>query len=232
MRPNIATGFQNAALFLPKLKTNTNTRASLFNTLKTLKMKFSFSPKLSQEIKMESYKEKIFETLAGFACLFENEPSVERLQAYTEELAKYSPEKLTQTFNELKKTADRFPSLSQIIKIIDPIADEKDQANELAGEIIDCISRLGSYNADEVKKKVGDIGWFAIERFGGWSQLCQINYDQMGTARAQLRDICKMAIKLNKKDPGQLQLTYTERRSSSKLKKLIQCFDEKQVEKN
>lgn len=73
----------------------------------------------------------------------------------------------------------------------------KDDANAIAGNIIDAISRFGSYNAIKAKEFLGDKAWRLIDMSGGWSVLCDIENDQIPAWRAQLRDLAES---LEKKD--------------------------------
>lgn len=165
-----------------------------------------------------TYKAQIYDLLTKFSEFFEVQPTSARLQAYTEELSKYDPEILKKAFDEIKRTCDRFPSLAAILRIIDPKADPKNEANELAGEIINCISRFGYTSPGEVKKTVGETGWFAIERFGGWENVCKTSMGDLSMVRAQLRDMCLMAKGVEER--GHIEMEFIERQRLKNINKL------------
>ncbi len=64
------------------------------------------------------------------------------------------------------------------------------QAREIAARICGAIPKYGWCNSNEARAFIGEIGWLAIERQGGWRYLCE-NMGiaiQPGTFQAQIRD--------------------------------------------
>jgi hypothetical protein len=92
-----------------------------------------------------------------------------------------------------------FPLPAQIIKLIAPEATNEDLAKEAAARVIQAVTRFGWPNPDEARNFIGTLGWRAVERFGGWSTICQslgvtVSPD---TFYAQIRDLCRSTRELS-----------------------------------
>lgn len=169
--------------------------------------------------KMDS-KELIFEQLKRLAACFDQEVTTVRLQVYTEELCNCNLVELTKALKGCVRTCNRFPSLKEILEKINPVNNPRDEANEMAGAIISCIRDFGRYRVEEVYSFLGPTGQMAIERFGGWELICNTEEDDLGTIRAQLRDLCLSVFNLADKAPKQNALPFQKRRITS----LGNCF--------
>ena len=142
---------------------------------------------------MENKKKAIFECLRKMAHLFNGDVTQEKLDAYTVFLEPFTVDQLSLAFKQIVKTNKFFPSMSEIIDILDPKETPIDQANEFSGKIIESISRFGRDNQKDAKAYVGEIAWEAVESFG-WGNLCMIENKQITIIRAQIRDYCKGVI--------------------------------------
>ena len=129
-------------------------------------------------------------------------------------LKKYNANNICMALDRLFWKLKFFPDASEIAKEIEP--DEKDNANEMAGAILDAATRYSEIDASNAKKELGDIAWYAVEQFGGWDVLCRLEYDQLGTARAQLRDLCKSVNNNINKNPDHYKLIFSQRRNQLK----------------
>ena len=90
-----------------------------------------------------------------------------------------------------------FPDISDILKIVDPKLSESDNANEIAGSIIESIARFGRNRGDEVRAEIGETAWHCVKRFGGWKEICNVEQSQLNTLRAQLREMSKASVKIS-----------------------------------
>lgn len=147
---------------------------------------------------MNNNNAKIFEALQKMAVLFDGRVSEERLIGYTNFLTAYTPDEITQALREIVLTCDRFPTIKQIRSILEPELDSNQMAIDIAGTIISCISRFGIPWGEDAKKAIGEIGWQAVESYGGWTELCKISNDEVGIANAQLRELCKVKLQRKK----------------------------------
>lgn len=90
------------------------------------------------------------------------------------------------------KGLSKIPSVGDILEaagIKEPSA--VDDAHQILGRIFEAASKFGGYQAERAANYIGELGWVAVQRFGGWDAFCMIEEDDFGTARAQLRDIIK-----------------------------------------
>jgi hypothetical protein len=171
------------------------------------------------------YQEALYDALMKFGVLFEKVPSPERIQAYVEELKKYSPEQVSSALKQLKVEARYFPSLSEIIERINPPLSENDHANEMMGAIIDSLTKFGQYQAEEAKKHLGPEAWFVVERIGGWHSLCMATYDELNSMRAQVREMAKAAKKIISRPAEAAVLPYQK----TSTKRLGELFDNQEL---
>lgn len=101
-------------------------------------------------------------------------------------------------FRSTDKTL-RFPVPAQIIAIARPQADNDSLAQEAAARVIQAIGNFGWTNPEEARAFVGELGWRAVTRFGGWQYICEnvgaeINQQ---TIFAQVRDLSRATLKLD-----------------------------------
>lgn len=141
---------------------------------------------------------QIYEVLKKVAVLFDGKVSEERLTGYTNYLSDYTPREIGQALKEVVLTCDRWPTINQLRKILEPELDANQVAIDLAGTIISCISRFGAPWGEDAKKAIGEIGWEAVESYGGWRELCKISNDETRIANAQLRELCKVKLQRKK----------------------------------
>lgn len=92
----------------------------------------------------------------------------------------------------------RFPMPSTIRELICPSAEPRALAIEAATRAIAAVSKFGWPAPHEAREYIGELGWRAVERIGGWVYLCE-NLGvtlQVTTLQAQIRDACEATIKL------------------------------------
>lgn len=91
---------------------------------------------------------------------------------------------------------NRFPMPADIRAKIMPELSTKDNAIDAVNAAIACVSKFGYTNAEAAKNKMGDLAWEAVQRFGGWKQLCEtLSFDNEGIIRAQLRELTEVVFK-------------------------------------
>ncbi len=88
----------------------------------------------------------------------------------------------------------RFPLPADIREAVGAHVDKKTIAVDSSSRIVESVSKFGLYQARAARAHIGELGWRAVERMGGWENLCA----HLGTralpitmAQAQLRDICE-----------------------------------------
>lgn len=89
-----------------------------------------------------------------------------------------------------------FPLPAQIRAMINPEVDADAAAKEIAARIAGAIVKFGYNNSSEAKFYIGDIGWSVVQRFGGWTYLCQNHGSNIDPTAfmAQARELAKGAI--------------------------------------
>ena len=171
-------------------------------------------------------KEIIFEALRRLAIIKGQDITSERIELYCEILEQYPLNKTCDAIKTFVLKKSNFPDLPDIIAIIEPTLDIRDVANEMAGEIINAILKFGATNLADAKICLGDLAWYVVERSGGWGILCLTEIDNLGTLRAQLRDMSKMAIAKYKIDPNITRVSYNEKEKKPGMKRLGECISQ------
>lgn len=85
-----------------------------------------------------------------------------------------------------------WPKASDIRAIVDVYSDTSSSGKLIAASILEAVSLYGYSNSNKAKSHIGDLGWKAVSKFGGWEYLCNnlgVNIN-VGTFNAQIREIC------------------------------------------
>jgi hypothetical protein len=145
-------------------------------------------------------KERIYDELTNLSMVMGQKQEEKRIMLYTEELALFDFNSVIKSIREMRRTSKFFPSLAEIIENIKTGGVPIDEvAVQIANEIIECISKFGPYQLEEVKAYLGDR-WGVVERSGGWTNLCNITYDEIPSTKAQLRELAKSYLNRSKRE--------------------------------
>lgn len=92
--------------------------------------------------------------------------------------------------------SNRFPLPNDLIKIINPIVDNKSQAIEAASRIVEAVGTFGWPNQTAARDYIGELGWRVVERIGGWQYICENLGTELnlGTFTAQARDLANATL--------------------------------------
>ena len=88
------------------------------------------------------------------------------------------------------------PMPGEIKNFLNPLVSEDGQARQIAAKVQGAVVKFGYTNGKDAKEFIGDIGWAIVERFGGWSYICQ----NLGTGidvnafQAQVRELAKSQV--------------------------------------
>lgn len=102
------------------------------------------------------------------------------------------------------KKARQFPLPIDVREEIQPPIDDDTLAREAAARIAKAIPKYGfqsSAMCREAREFIGELGWAAVERSGGWRYVCEHHGTRLlpaTTFHAQVRDICNAQVKLAK----------------------------------
>lgn len=149
------------------------------------------------------HKQEIFNQLIFLSSLY---PSAKiessSLHAMTELLSReFTIEQIKNGISRASKKCKFFPSYAEIYETINPTINVKDEANELVGVIFEAVRTRDYTDLD-------GVAHLAIERFGGAKVIGMIEYDQMATARAQMRDIIQSILAMKDRNPELERLDY------------------------
>lgn len=94
---------------------------------------------------------------------------------------------------------NRFPLPNDLVKIMRPTIDNKNQAIEAASRIIEAVGTFGWPNPEQAKSFIGELGWRVVERIGGWKYICENlgTTFNLGTFTAQARDLANSTLERN-----------------------------------
>jgi len=117
------------------------------------------------------------------------------LKIYMGELEKIGWQKAAKALEDSFRDLRRFPTCVEILEKAGHMEpDSDDQANLMAGTILECASTFGGYQEANARARMGDLAWEVVRRFGGWDVLCMLEIDELGAARAQLRDLARSVV--------------------------------------
>jgi hypothetical protein len=120
------------------------------------------------------------------------------LNLYDEALSPLGYERICSAINHViirRKSRDPFPSIQEIRSIIVPEKKPDHEAVEAAARIIQAVSKFGWCNGFQARQFIGELGWRLVERFGGWTQLCEsMTRDNVAALQAQFRNLAKAQI--------------------------------------
>ena len=102
----------------------------------------------------------------------------------------------------------KFPSIVEIrsrLGFTNKEPDDEAKARLLAQKVVDGIGKFGWPNQLDAEKWFGPVEWEIITRYLPWSQICDVETDQLPTFLAQFREFSK-AYMHNKKYEAHLAL--------------------------
>ena len=134
-------------------------------------------------------KNKILKLIYVLAELCEKDISDDLALMYYKALESYPETNVTKVLTHMVAKRTRFPALAEIIELLDPKPDQKDDAAEAANLIWSAISKFGSPNSKQARDFMGSLAWEVVERMGGWTNLCQLSLSDRGTFVAQAREL-------------------------------------------
>ena len=142
--------------------------------------------------------------LVKLAAYYEKILTDEQIEIYSKQLFEYL------TIEQLSKACkvyidnpknEFFPRpISKLIAIVSNPYESIDFAVEISSRVIESVSKFGWTGEFKARQHVGDHGWLAIERLGGWQYLCEnlgvtLN---LTTTQAQIREMIKSNLEISK----------------------------------
>lgn len=143
---------------------------------------------------------KFIDTLKAIVPMGAPEFDSHQLSAWYMAFQQFDAQKLFALFPQLSATCERFPSIKQILDLLDPKPDADAEARGIADRIYGAMSRWGSLRSkqDAIRDHIGPVGWRVVQECGGWLALCEIcTLDNAATLKAQWRESAKALLALD-----------------------------------
>jgi hypothetical protein len=107
-----------------------------------------------------------------------------------EDLADLPFERVYATLQAWGRTSSEFPHPAKIREKLMPAENDLDDGRDIASKVIGAVAKFGSYQAQNAKDYIGEIGWECVKRMGGWATLCsEVTEENKGITFAQIRDL-------------------------------------------
>jgi hypothetical protein len=138
---------------------------------------------------------KLTQLFAMYAAYYRVRLDDQVLRMYAEDLSDLELSDVRQALDFYRKNPKNrvMPLPANVRGEIAPEIDPDSAAREIASRITLAISQRGSWQSNEARQDVGEIGWEVVRRFGGWQYVCEqvgVTLDP-GTFTAQTRDLAK-----------------------------------------
>jgi hypothetical protein len=154
----------------------------------------------------QKFKKDIFEALKKLAVIKRTDVTSDCLFFMSEELSNYQPSEVVGAIEKCLREKKFFPDISEILEIISPPLSESEEALMLANQVIELCSNCSRFISEkEIIERVGEKGLRMINFFG-LDYLIRMEYDQINTVRAQLRESAKSIMKSER--PPMKELTH------------------------
>lgn len=140
--------------------------------------------------------------LIDMAKFYSYELESRQLEMYVSVLNQFPQEAVLKAgrdyVHNLKNTKFPIPPHSIMSEFLPKEASPEHLAKEAAGRILQAISKFGWPNPNDAKAFIGELGWRAVERFGGWFRVCSDLGVSLSpdTFYAQARDLCRSTLEL------------------------------------
>jgi hypothetical protein len=120
--------------------------------------------------------------------------SPNQIKMYVEDLSDLSPDELLSAVHEYRNKPENewFPFPAKLKALARPTITDEQNSIDAVSRIIQAIGKYGPYQNDKAKEFIGELGWFIVQRDGGWQNVCQnFTEENMGQFRAQWREMGK-----------------------------------------
>jgi len=175
----------------------------------------------------------IAKMLIDMAKFYSYELEQRQLEMYVEVLEQFPQDMVLNSgrdyVKDLKNSRFPIPPHTIIKNHLPQQASNEDLAKEAAARTLNAVSKFGWSNQGEAKAYIGELGWRAVSRFGGWMYICQnlgvtISPD---TFYAQLRDLCRATLSLSSAGIDDQPIAITEGNKEGKVYSLVNTLAKK-----
>lgn len=136
-------------------------------------------------------EEKIFNTLRAMAVMKGYDVTTERLEMMTMALSEFEGSEVENACKKILFKNKFFPDVSEIYDAMnEQDLDANDQAQVVVFRVLKAVEDHGYMGATRAQIDLGEL-WNVVLMFGSWRTICSYPGENLGTLRAQLRDIAK-----------------------------------------
>lgn len=140
----------------------------------------------------QEQRNKFAATYISACKFFDKDISIEMAKMSVDALQDLDFDKCVQALIKHMNVNGKFwPKISDIRSLVSPELDNSDNAKILSLKINEAVSKFGYSNYSKAMEYIGPIGKKVVDRFGGWSYLCENlgSNIQTGMFIAQARDV-------------------------------------------
>lgn len=140
---------------------------------------------------------QIEQALTKFCVAKGIETTKERVDIHAGYLRKsgFPENEIISAIGQLFGETEFFPDASLVLKKLKPSENNNTlEAQTVVDKILEANNQFSSYDQKSARAHIGELGWYVVERFGGWDCVTNLQYSEIGTARAQLRRIAEGAV--------------------------------------
>lgn len=148
----------------------------------------------------------IAKMLLDMARFYAYELEERQLEMYVDALSGFPLEKVLGACRAYVKNPknEKFPIPPHKVMIayLPSEPDSRALSVEASSRVVAAVTKFGWNNGSRAKEYIGELGWLAVMRLGGWSHLCQNLGLSLNVTviQAQVRDLCEATLKLGDAD--------------------------------
>jgi hypothetical protein len=135
----------------------------------------------------------VVKALMAMAVIYDKQLTEAAADMLVQDLSEHDPFTILRALKLCRLELNRFPTTAEILKRLNP-SSEISQVQEIIGTIFKAINWYGYPNPEGARSMIGNVGWKAVEFFGGWQSLCDSPGDDLSILRGQLRKAVEAAV--------------------------------------
>lgn len=134
---------------------------------------------------------EVIKTLIAFSEIYGRQFSKDSISLMANALMDLDGKRVLDALNKYMEDpkSRTFPMPGQIRDLVNPGVREEDVVNMAVARICEAMSKFGSYNHEQAKAYVGELGWEIVKRDGGWLDICCTDSSDMSIRKSQWRKI-------------------------------------------
>lgn len=108
-------------------------------------------------------------------------------------LKDYSTEEISMALGKAISTLTEFPAPATLKRLCQgSFLSDEETGEAISGRIESAIRRFGYASPERAEPYIGPLGWKVVLQYGGWVSVCEIETDELLSARKMWRDSAKI----------------------------------------